>query len=548
MILMTRRVGVIAVIAVGACLLSFAQQPGSPSTPEPVSPAAQEPQSPPEQTAPGTAAGSTPAQNSGGTYTIQRTARLVVLDILVTDAKGNVVNDLKQQDFHVEEAGGVQDIQTFEQAGEHTPDPQISIDSTADLDRLAPRAPVNIILLDEFNTRFEDMAFARYSLKKYLDKQPAKLTAPTILIAVNLEKFTVLRDYTQSKDEILSALESHLVAYPWQQAQGAWVGERYATAFITLRRVAEAVMGHPGHKNVIWIGRGFPSLNFARVSVYTQDHIESAVRSCVNILRNARITLYTVDPAGVMLHPSEYGGGPLANDPFGGNYQFSLLAKATGGAALYGRNDVDAEIDTAIRDGSSFYTLTYRPNNPTSDLKKFRKIKVTLDRPGLTVTTREGYYTAAPPQPVDPENPSRRLIADLVAADTSTMVYDGIPISLMASPADPDSYTVHVDAKGLSWAPATDTQPRRTDLILMVSTFDSKGKELKREARTIGANAPPTVPPTGRLERSVDISYKMDHNPKAVRARFVVRATSSGRIGTADVVLGPNAAANTQKP
>jgi VWFA-related protein len=472
----------------------------------------------------------------------------VVLDMLVTDAKGNVVNDLKQQDFHVEEAGGVQDIQTFEQAGEHTPDPQISIDSTADLDRLAPRAPVNIILLDEFNTRFEDMAFARYSLKKYLDKQPAKLTAPTILIAVNLEKFTVLRDYTQSKDEILSALESHLVAYPWQQAQGAWVGERYATAFITLRRVAEAVMGHPGHKNVIWIGRGFPSLNFARVSVYTQDHIESAVRSCVNILRNARITLYTVDPAGVMLHPSEYGGGPLANDPFGGNYQFSLLAKATGGAALYGRNDVDAEIDTAIRDGSSFYTLTYRPNNPTSDLKKFRKIKVTLDRPGLTVTTREGYYTAAPPQPVDPENPSRRLIADLVAADTSTMVYDGIPISLMASPADPDSYTVHVDAKGLSWAPATDTQPRRTDLILMVSTFDSKGKELKREARTIGANAPPTVPPTGRLERSVDISYKMDHNPKAVRARFVVRATSSGRIGTADVVLGPNAAANTQKP
>jgi VWFA-related protein len=468
--------------------------------------------------------------------------------MLVTDSKGNVVNDLKQQDFHVEEAGGVQDIQTFEQAGAQTPDPQISISSTADLDRLAPRAPVNIILLDEFNTRFEDMAFARYSLKKYLEKQPAKLTAPTILIAVNLEKFTVLHDYTQSKDEILTALESHLVAYPWQQEQGAWVGERYATAFITLRRVAEAVMGHPGHKNVIWIGRGFPSLNFARVSVNTQDHIESAVRSCVNILRNARITLYTVDPAGVMLHPNEYGGGPLANDPFGGNYQFSLLAKATGGAALYGRNDVDAEIDTAIRDGASFYTLTYRPNNPSSDVKKFRKIKVTVDRPGLTVTTREGYYTTAAPQPVDPENPSRRLIADLVAADTSNMAYDGIPISLMPSPADPDSYTVHVDAKGLTWSPATDTQPRHTDLILLISTFDSKGKELKRVAKSIGVNAPPTVPPSGRLERSVDISYKIDHDPKAVRARFVVRVTSSSRIGTADVVLGQKGAANTQKP
>jgi len=546
----TRRILATAVIAAGVCLSSFAQQPASPSTPEqPASTPEQQPPSlPPQQPPPDTAQGSTPAQNSGAAYTIQRTVRLVVLDILITDSKGNVVNDLKQQDFHVEEAGGVQDIQTFEQAGAHTPDPQISIDSTADLDRLAPRAPVNIVLLDEFNTRFEDMAFARYSLKKYLEKQPAKLTAPTILIAVNLQKFTVLHDYTQSKDEILTALESHLVAYPWQQEQGAWVGERYATAFVTLRRVAEAVMGHAGHKNVIWIGRGFPSLNFARVSVNTQDHIESAVRSCVNILRNARITLYTVDPAGVMLHPSEYGGGPLANDPFGGNYQFSLLAKATGGSALYGRNDVDAEIDTAIRDGASFYTLTYRPNNPTSEVKKFRKIKVTVDRPGLTVTTREGYYTTAAPPPVDPENPSRRMIADLVAADTSTMVYDGIPISLMPSAADPDSYTVHVDAKGLTWSPATDTQPRHTDLILLVSTFDSKGKELKREARTIGANAPPTVPPTGRLERSLDISYKIDHNPKAVRARFVVRVTSSSRIGTADVVLGQKAAANPQTP
>ena len=547
---MARRAVAIAVVAVGVCLSSFAQQPVSPSTPEqPASPPAQQPPSPPpQQTPPDTAAGSTNAQNSGGAYTIQRTVRLVVLDMLVTDSKGNVVNDLQQQDFHVEEAGGVQDIQTFEQAGAHTPDPQISIDSTADLDRLAPRAPVNIILLDEFNTRFEDMAFARYSLKKYLEKQPAKLTAPTILIAVNLQKFTVLHDYTQSKDEILSALESHLVAYPWQQQQGAWVGERYATAFITLRRVAEAVLGHPGHKNVIWIGRGFPSLNFARLSVDTQDHLESAVRSCVNILRNARITLYTIDPAGVMLHPNEYGGGPLANDPFGGNYQFSLLAKATGGTALYGRNDVDAEIDTAIRDGASFYTLTYRPNNPSSDVKKFRKIKVTVDRPGLTVTTREGYYTTAAPPPVDPENPSRRLIADLVAADTSTMVYDGIPISLMPSPSDPGSYTVHVDAKGLTWSPATDTQPRHTDLILLVSTFDSKGKELKRVAKSIGVNAAPTVPPSGRLEQSVNISYKIDHDPKAVRARFVVRVTSSSRIGTADVVLGQKGAANTQKP
>lgn len=528
-----------AAIFACACLSSLAQQPDPAPTP-----AQRPPSAAPQQPSPGTV----PAQNNGGAYTIQRTARLVVLDMVVTDAKGNLVTDLTQNEFHVAEAGAAQDVQTFEQSGAHTPHPQDTIDSTADLDRVAPRAPVNIILLDEFNTRFEDMAFARYSLKKYLERQPAKLTMPTILIAVNLQKFTVLHDYTQSKDQILSALQSHLVAYPWQQEQGAWVGERYAMAFLTLRRVAEAVLGHPGHKNMIWIGRGFPSINYGRLSPETQDHVESSVRSCVNTLRNARITLYTVDPAGVMIHPNEYGGGPWANDPFGGNYQFSLLAKETGGAALYGRNDVDAEINTAIRDGSSFYTLTYRPNNPSSDYKKFQRITVTVDRPGLTVTTRAGYYPAAPAKPIDPENPSRRLITDLVSAESSTMVYDAVPISLVPNPSDPDAYTVRVDAKGLIWSPASATEPRHAAFIMMVTTFDRKGKELKRDARSFSANAPATVPPTGRLERSVDVSYKIDHNPKAVRARFVLRVTLSGRIGTADVDLGPKAAANQQSP
>ncbi len=80
--------------------------------------------------------------------------------------------------------------------------------------RLHPHAPVNIILLDEFNTRFEDMAFARYSLKKFLDRQPGKLSTPTMLIAVSLQNFTVLHDYTQNKDDLIQSLNHHFAAYP----------------------------------------------------------------------------------------------------------------------------------------------------------------------------------------------------------------------------------------------------------------------------------------------------------------------------------------------
>ena len=456
-------------------------------------------------------------------------------------SRGNVVRDLKKDAFKVTESDQPEDILNFEETGQHLPDANVTIDSTADLDRFAPRAPVNIILLDEFNTRFEDMAFARYSLKKFLEKQPDKLTTPTMLIAVSLTKFEVLRDYTENKQQIIDALDHHFGGYPWQAHNGGWLAERYGTAFQTLMRVAQAVVGHPGHKNMIWIGRGFPPLNFANQPVDTANRVDSYVQECVNMLRDARVTLYTIDPAGLQVN-NTYGSAAEFNDPFGGNYQFAKLATATGGRALYGRNDVDTEIATTVRDGASFYTLTYRPGS-NDNPQKFRKIKITLpEHPGLIATTREGYYLQRGPGRVDPQNPSRRLAFDLTSAGSSTMVYDGVPLTLKPSATDPDTFQILVDGRALAWTFATDTEPRHAEVILMTSTFDKKGKELKKSAKVIKASAPATVVPTGRLERPILLETKLDHNPKAVRVRFVIRVSASGRMGTADATLGPNGA------
>ncbi|MBS1800100.1 MAG: VWA domain-containing protein [Acidobacteria bacterium] len=479
-----------------------------------------------------------PASNGDGTYTITRNARLVILDMVVTDKKGNVVTDLTKDDFHVTEMNEPQRVLNFTPAGTHVAPPNATIGSTAELDAVAPQAPVDIILLDEFNTRFEDMAFARYSLKKFLNRQPGKLETPTMLIAVSLQKFEVLHDYTQNKAELISSLNHHFAAYPWQAHQGGWVAERYATAFITLRRVAQAVIGHPGHKNMIWIGRGFPNLNMANMPIDVEDQVDSAVQDCVNTLRDARITLYTIDPAGLQIDQQKYGADAEFTDPFGGNYQFAKLATATGGGAMYGRNDVDAQIGTAIRDGASFYTLTYRPSSDSEDMQKFRRIKVTVSRPGLTVTTREGYYLQRAPVEVDPKRPAQLLIADLVSASTSTMVYDGVPLTLLRTPGDPNTFTIHVGARSLSWTNATGTEARHAEVVIMSATFDKKNKELKRDAKAITVNATgDNVPPSGHLERGIEFKYKLAPDPKAARVRFVIRVTTTGRIGTADVDL-----------
>lgn len=514
------------------------QQNPAPAAPSQAAPSPNNPQAtPPAQDRQPYTAQATKDANGG--YVIRRYSRLVILDVLVTDAKGNIVPGLKKEDFNVTEAKEPQSILHFEEEGSQAVSPEVTINSTADLDRLAPKAPVNIILLDEFNTRFEDMAFARYSLKKFLEKQPDKLSTPTMLIAVSLKNFTVLHDYTQDKKTIISALDHHFVEYPWQTHQYTWLAERYGTAFATLMRVAQATIGHQGHKNMIWIGRGFPAFNFANVPLDAATRVNSYVQQCVNMLRDARVTLYTIDPAGVQTNPEIYGTDGFGNaaDPFGGNYQFSKLAKATGGRALYGRNDVDVEISTGMRDGASFYTLAYRPNNTSMDPQKFRRIQVTINRPDLRVITREGYYLELPPGLVNPEKPSRRLIFDLTAAENSTMVYDGVPLTLLPSSTDPYTFTLHIESRGLVWSYATETEPRHTDIIVMATTFDKKGRELKRIANSIRVKAPNTVQPTGRLDRNLDVVTKLDHDPKAVRARFVVRVTATGRIGTADAAL-----------
>ena len=474
----------------------------------------------------------------GAVPTIRVYVTRVVLDVVVTDAKGNVVSGLTKNDFKVTDAGESQTVTDFDVSAVHLAKPDITINSTADLDRLAPDAPVNIILLDEFNTLFEDEAFARYSLKKYLEKQPDKLTTPTMLLAVGIDKFTVLNDYTQNKQAILNSLDHHFVEYPWRNQGISWAPERLGTAFGTLERMAEATVGHPGHKNMIWIGRGFPSINMANIPVDSSRRVESYVQQCVNMLRDARVTLYAVDPAGLVVDPiAKYGNEAAFLDPFGGNYDFSRLARATGGKALYGRNDVDVEIGKSGDDGVNFYTLTYRPTTGGMDPQKFRKIVVTVDRPGLTATTRLGYFVAMGPARVNPASPSRQLMFDLNSAANSTMVYDAVPLTLIPDPNDHDSFKLRIEAKGLVWTFATDTEPRHANFVIVTTTFDKKGKVVKEIAKVAKIDAPATVAPRGRIELPIIVPVKLEHDPKAVRLRVVVRIVQTGREGTADATL-----------
>src|ERR1039458_5512002 len=226
-------------------------------------------------------------------------ARIVVLDVVVTDKAGNLVPGLTRGDFTIYEDQTQQTIRSFETPDQHVLPPGVSIDSTADLAK-APDAPVTLLVLDELNTRFEDMSFARNSLEKYLNAQPATLNQPTALIAATNTRFQLLQDYTLNRQAVLTALKNHFPEYPWRLMQSGKTGpgaaERLAMSLGSLEQIAEAVSGHPGRKNVIWVGRGFPAINIQDSADQEAAVIQKAMQHVIDVMRDARITLTTIDP------------------------------------------------------------------------------------------------------------------------------------------------------------------------------------------------------------------------------------------------------------
>ena len=478
--------------------------------------------------------------------TLHATTRLVVLDIVATDRAGQVRNNLTRDDFHITEDGVPQTILSFEPPSAHpVPSGGPPITSTADLEKRAPQSPVDIIVLDEMNTAFTDMAFARYALKKYLNAQPKQVQAPTELIAVSFDKFTVLKDYTQDRSAILNALDHHLTHYPWNLQRGESNIMNFAKSLGALEQVAQATAGHPGHKNIIWVGKGFKGINLSSPAITpgAVAGVTYAVQQLVNMLRDSRITLYTIDPTILSSTisttsdaDSVMGIGDSMDatspDPFEGDVNFPGIATATGGKAFYSRNDVDREVGESVRDGVNYYTISYRPTNESDAGKPYRKIRVTFGMSGLHAYYRDGYYTKGNDNPA---TPGARLQYDLGSAEQSTMVYTGLTVSAQEKPGVPNTYIVGVPERELAWTADGDNESAKIRVV--VAAVNNQNQVMSRA--TLIATAHRALQGSGAANPDALARVEISLPPVAntFRMRFVVRSEGDGHLGTADIPI-----------
>ena len=477
--------------------------------------------------------------------------RIVVLDVVVTDKKGNVVTNLKQDDFSVLEDKQPQTIRTFEPPSAHvmppTPDGKAIVNSAADLPKIGD-APVTILVLDELNTVFTDMSYARSSLQKYILAQPEVLKQPTALLVASNTRFQLLHDYTQNRADLLKSLKAHFPEYPWKLAQsgksGPGAAERIAQTLSSVLQIAEATSGIPGRKNLVWVGVNAPGVDLVGADPVTIKVMGDLTKRVTQTLLADRVTIYYVDPTineastiGVMVPGDDDDDDTMVDqDPFGADVDFDQFAPATGGQIYAGRNDVNNEIANSIDNGNSYYTLSYSPSNSNEDAAKYRSIKIKLTNPDLTATTREGYYpeganannTVNDPT-ITADQRKKDLELELSQAALATLAYNGLAVTVKKS-SDPHMWQITVVAKGLSWA----TEPNgalRAEVTAMAVAFDGRNKILAHPAHEMVSEQKPgdASPDT------VVFQLEVDAPASTKRLRFVMRDAVSGKIGTADV-------------
>jgi VWFA-related protein len=509
----------------------------------------------PDSTPPGPtqAAPSATAPHSP-TFTVN--VRLVVLDIVVTDPSGKPVDGLTAKDFQVFEDGKPQPIRSFEPPSAHLlPPATIAAGESAVFDPAEPasfgRSPVDILVLDQLNTHFADSSFARRSLRDYLAGQPALLSQPTTLLAVDDTRFRLLHPFTRDRDAVLRALAAAPTGYAWTLEVNGNADhgpiERLDQSLRALEEIAQSYARIPGRKNLIWVGGGFPSLDPESLDGDDLQEVKDTLHHVTNVLLDTRITLYAVDPTSLAPGMTEItdasqmafvlaAGDSLAGSsgPFNASEDFNLLGPVTGGRVVRGMNDIAHQIASSVDLGNRFYTISYTPSSSSEDAAEYRKIRVVCLRPGLTATTRSGYYSGQTQQ----EKSTAAATYDLTAAADSAIPLNALHITVEpdTSPNAPSAaYVVHAGVVNLTWKPKPDGSATASVYVMAVS-LDAKSKMLAHTLLGMTANAKPGAD-LRNAARTADFHFTAPPAPRSTTLRFIVRDSATGRMGSVDLPL-----------
>jgi VWFA-related protein len=216
---------------------------------------------------------------------IQTETRLVLVDTVVTDKKGEYVRDLAVKDFRVWEDNKEQTIKTF----------------SFEADPSSPYANQKhyiVLFFDNSTIGFGDQVRARQAALSFLDKN----TGPNRMIAVvnfggSLQIAQNFTDDGERLKQVVSGAKTSAVApnasasgnLPIQLSQSiAGFGAR--DLILSLRTLAKNLGTIPGRKTVVLLSGGFP----------LKSEMISEVTATLDVCNRSNVAIYPIDVRGLV--------------------------------------------------------------------------------------------------------------------------------------------------------------------------------------------------------------------------------------------------------
>ena len=498
--------------------------------------------------------------------TLRTNTRLVVVDVVAVDSKGQPVPDLKAADFTLLEDGKPQKISGFN--FEH-PGAAPALVALAQLPpSVVTNAPkfqsnsLNVILFDTVNGEFSEHAYARDQLLKFLNT--ADLGRPVAIFALQ-NQLKLLHDFTTDNKSLSAAVAKYK---PPAQTINSESIESRASAFTTrgdyhtsergiettlnqLNALAKVLAGFPGRKNLIWLSESFPltlypeSMGQANMDGQSlKSNSQAGVGQSVsqNLQRNAPYRSYadlvkkvsdSLMAAQVAVYPVD-AGALGKDDHLGSQHTMDSMAESTGGKSFKNSNDLALGLRTSIEDGATYYTLTYYPENKKWD-GLYRTIQVKSGRSNLSLRYREGYYA------VDPEKTNKED-ADAVAENFSRSLELDAPAAtqvLFQAQIEPPSeknkkvvVTFHIDPRTLAF----ERKDGGMESARLSCTVWAYGKDKDKPAMssgTVNANLKASEYQLMMQQRFLPCDRQLELKPGTYALRMGVLDRATNKIGTA---------------
>ena len=419
--------------------------------------------------------------------------------------------------------------------------------SAADLPKIGA-APVNILVFDELDTPFHQLAYARQMMERYLKAQPEILPVPTLFVAAGAKRIAVLHDYTQSRAELLESVHKHTADLDFTQMIASLNGgsttadNGMVKTLGALAQIAESVRGIPRRKTLIWVGTGYNhAVDLVNMSESDHGRIFGAIQQVTDRMLAARVALYVIDPAGPVagdtatdetIDPGNVSSPGSSVGNVGGKFGFYDFAANSGGRVITGRNDLEVQAAKVSAEAAQYYTLSYVPTSASDAARPYRKIHVAVSDPSLRVIARDGYFAGQPAvssvalaakarQPSD-------IKFDLLNAARTRMVYTGLH---MQAERTKDGYSLLVNANDLRFNEQTNGT-RLAEVTVVAVCYNAKNKEVSQKA----AELTELLEPGDRIgpQSRVGFAFPMIVPASTSRVRFVMRDAGTAYLGTAE--------------